>query len=1136
MSRSDSDTTPDGGNPASAVPGIDYSFEGKSLTDILRDLYHVPALVAVVAFMLWVRLQSYDNFVRDGQVYFSGNDAWYHLREVRYTVANWPSTMPYDPWTYYPFGTAQGQFGTLYDQLVATAALVVGLGSPSQTLIAKTLLVAPAVFGALVAVPTYLIGKRLGGRLAGLFGAVILMFLPGTFLRRGLVGFADHNIAEPFFQGFAVVALMIALAVAQRDRPIWELVQAREWDELKPTLTWSAIAGVAVGLYIWTWPPAVLLLGIFAAYVAFQAVSDYAGGRSPDHVAFVAVVSMTVTALMALVRFQEASFTPSQFSLVQPVFALATVAGAVLLAFLARQFDAREFTDDRIDEYGFAGTVGLLGAVGVLLVIFVEAAPFTTIESNLLRFVGFSANAQARTIGEAQPFLQSGLVRYYGGFGVVLAEYGFAFITALAAAVWLLVKPLWKRGTTSDYYYLGGSALVVAFVFVGAPIFNDLAGALGLNPQVAGLGLVALLVFGAAARVRYDAEHLFVFVWAAFITAAAFTQVRFNYYLAVAVAGLNAYFLREALAVIGVDFSRDLSTPDVETYQVVAVAVTIMVVLGPVLVVPLSLGNTGQPSIDRTNTAVGVGNSTAPGAVTIWDENLEWMDDNTPEQGNLGGAGNADELEYYGTYERPPGNDFEYPEGSYGVMSWWDYGHWITTRGERVPHANPFQQGATSAANYLLAPSEERAEESLAEIDDDGEAEEMRYVMVDWQMTTIGSKFGAPTVFYDDGNVSSSDFYSPVLQRNQQGEVVGRAAFNEKKQRYYESMMVRLYKYHGSRAEPTVNTLFGEQVIVFDYDTVTAEDGTTYKVLPGGENASAIRPFPNETAAQEFVEEDGSAQIGGVGSFPREDVPALEHYRLVSTSDTSAYGSSEYQRSVLGESRAVGLRPSQLQQTSPQWVKTFEKVPGATVEGTGADPNETLTATVRMEVPNAGAGGNASTFTYEQQTTADEDGRFEFTLPYSTTGYDEYGPENGYTNVSVRADGGYTVTGEVETNESAYVIRNQGSFNVSEGVVNGDVDDTVSVTLEEEVLQAPEGAQNDSETNETANGTETNGSDNTSALSGIDSFQTSDSIDADGPATAGPTTGDTSTAGVALVGDAEPAVRAPVRGADALAP
>jgi Uncharacterized membrane protein, required for N-linked glycosylation len=114
-----------------------------------------PILTVAVAtiWMFYIRVRTYENFLVDGTVYFSGNDAWYHLRQVQYTVAHFPRRMPFDPWTGYPVGTLSGQFGTLYDQLVALVALLIGLGSPTEQQVAMTLLVAPAVFGALVAIP-----------------------------------------------------------------------------------------------------------------------------------------------------------------------------------------------------------------------------------------------------------------------------------------------------------------------------------------------------------------------------------------------------------------------------------------------------------------------------------------------------------------------------------------------------------------------------------------------------------------------------------------------------------------------------------------------------------------------------------------------------------------------------------------------------------------------------------------------------------------------------------------------------------------------------------------------------------------------------------------------------------------------
>jgi len=69
--------------------------------------------------------------------------------------------------------------------------------------------------------------------------------------------------------------------------------------------------------------------------------------------------------------------------------------------------------------------------------------------------------------------------------------------------------------------------------------------------QVIGLLIAAALLVGATFLVEYDAEELYFVVWAAFIGSAAFTQVRFNYYLAVIVAVGAAYFVQ-----LAVDFLR----------------------------------------------------------------------------------------------------------------------------------------------------------------------------------------------------------------------------------------------------------------------------------------------------------------------------------------------------------------------------------------------------------------------------------------------------------------------------------------------------------------------------------------------------------------------------------------------------
>ncbi|MFB6197669.1 MAG: STT3 domain-containing protein, partial [Halobacteriaceae archaeon] len=223
----------------------------QSVLDIIEGWYQIPVLLLVVVVMFALRMQSYTNFIRNGEVYFSGNDAWYHFREVMYTVKHWPRTIPFDPWTNFPYGTFVGQFGTLYDQIVATVALIIGLGSPSQELIAKTLLVVPAVAGAFAAIPVYFLGKHLSGRIAGLFSAIVLMLLPGTFLSRTLVGVADHNAVEPLMMALSIFGLIVALQKAEATMPVWEvvreeLIENRKIHTLREPLIWSLFAGFLI--------------------------------------------------------------------------------------------------------------------------------------------------------------------------------------------------------------------------------------------------------------------------------------------------------------------------------------------------------------------------------------------------------------------------------------------------------------------------------------------------------------------------------------------------------------------------------------------------------------------------------------------------------------------------------------------------------------------------------------------------------------------------------------------------------------------------------------------------------------------------------------------------------------------------
>jgi oligosaccharyl transferase (archaeosortase A-associated) len=944
-----------------------------TLLEHVVELYHIPVLVFFIGYMLWNRVRTWGKFVTPERVYFSGNDAWYHLRQTTYTVHHWPTTMPFDPWTHFPYGTAVGQFGTLYDQLVATAAIIIGLGSPDQRTIALTLLFAPAILGTLTAIPIYFIGRRLGGRPGGLTSVLVLSLTSGGFLARSLVGFSDHHAAEAFFQSIAFLAVMVAVYAAKTEKPVYELVVEREIDALKRPFGFAVLAGVAIALYIWVWPPGIVIAVVLTAFFVVQLSIGYLRGESPEHTAIVGCVMLVVAGVLASLRISTFSLTAVSLSPLQPALLFAVALGLVVMTVIARWFDSRGI-DKRLYPFVIFGGIAL--TIGTMSVVIPDVYSYMVSQS--LRFFGLSTTAAQRTVGEAKPLgLKPGSNNYW--VSVMTSTYGLAFYTAIVSAL----------------------------VFLGRLALSD-----DTHP-----------------------EKLLIVVWGVFMTLAAFTQIRFNYYLALPVAVLNGYLVGVIASLLNLDRVTDIS--DIEIHQVMTIFTVFLLLAGPFVM----LGSAG-PGIGLLTTQAA--SSNGPGSVTEWDASLEWLSNNTPKEGRYNHPNNQP-MEYYGVYE--PTENFNYKPGAYGVMSWWDYGHWITVIGHRIPVANPFQQGAQKSANFLLATNESHATNLI-----DGN-ESTRYVMLDWQLGSIaGGKYPVPTIFESNYSVSKWDLkFRLYVQQNSRYRPIYLPS-----QRHYESMRVRLYVFNGGAIDP--------KPVVIDWEPrqVQTRSGgtTTIRVLPG--NGSAVKPFENMSAARAYVENDSSSRIGLIGNSPSEPIPALKHYRLVHAS----------------KARAPARVPAQ------SWVKTFERVPGATVKGTGPS-NTTVTAKVTMRMPNTN-----STFVYTQHATTNAQGQFTMTLPYSTTGYDKWGPKKGHTNVSVRAAGPYTFT--ANTSNATWTT----TAEVSEAQVIGEDESIVRVTLNRSTNNT---STNNTETNTNSNATTPKGNATEPEGNGTTTNQ-SDQKAIDGPA------------------------------------
>nr|WP_319538244.1 oligosaccharyl transferase, archaeosortase A system-associated [uncultured Methanospirillum sp.] len=302
---------------------------------------------------------------------------------------------------------------------------------------------------------------------------------------------------------------------------------------------------------------------------------------------------------------------------------------------------------------------------------------------------------------------------------------------------------------------------------------------------------------------------------------------------------------------------------------------------------------------------------------TDWWEACSWLENNTPDTG----------LDFYKIYEE---KSFHQPSESYGIMSWWDYGHIILELGDRLPNANPFQFGVSGddgAARFFITTNESVASGILDRL-------HTKYVMTDYEIDT--GKFPAMTT-WDNPEVGADPYMRSFILPDPDNPNIGQNIpfFMEP---YYRTMVSRLHNFDGSMQEPG-------KVHYIQY----ADPSYSHTSNPLIVNGSEV-PYQ---LGQEFLKNDqnnpdrqyNSTLVNYVYTSPLSTVPALNHFRLIHESPTRA-------------------SPDELPDV--RYVKIFEYVSGAHLAGEGI-----------LEIPVKTNTGR--TFTYRQESI-----NGSFTLPYPT--------------------------------------------------------------------------------------------------------------------------------------------------------
>lgn len=849
----------------------------ESVKKSIKDYGHLYVLAIISAFTLATRLQGLNNLTNEsGEIILLGNDPWYHFRATMFQIENYPYFLNFDPLSGYPEGAAAGTFGTLFDFVHATIALIIGLGNPSEELVKEILILTPPLFGVISVLSVYLIAKYItGSKWGGVSASLILSLLPGTFYRRTRVGFGDHQAMEVFMLLLTVFAFVKFIDYAEDNHIILDLIKDYNDKETKEWAKYGTVAVLTLYLYYLVWPPAIMIFGLIAITATIYVVIGY----DRDIIAEYGLLSMTlmsvINLLMVLVRFPTMGMQVAKPSLIHIGVAVISVflTGSAYLLY-------KKGTEDNWDNRKFYGLYALVLIIPSIIAFVVEPSIINGILSQVYRVLGYpfglgSGGSQIQTIGEE---------RSASIIGLTVQQYGFMLISSI-----------------------GGIAYVIFDIKNDIRDKNNFAG------------------------------KLFLVVFALFITAISIRTVRFNYYLAPVVSIFASVIIYQLIMFVDVP----KKVKEIKGYHILSIII-IVFLFTPVLLVPVQVGTVYQQQSNMNQ------------GYQDWEEPLDWLSENSEDTG-------------VNVYEKTSKSTYEYPDESYGVMSWWDYGHWISVASDRPPVANPFQQHAYNASDYLLADSPDKAENVMENLDENSEA---KYVAIDWQMVSPYSKYGAIVQFNDEVNLTDT---ITRYYETRPGEGAS-LSFIQKDQRYYESMMARLYYGHGSRMSASQYTV--------NYNLQGAgQDQTVRTVTP---ELSPIVKHNNTIEAREYAENNTEVSVGGIGNQPPEAVESLDQYRLVKTSSSLSVRKGtvvrEYRNLNSTSDSEIGVRDYD---TVPSTVKLFEKVDGSDIQITNLQSNTSISVAVPVNDPTTN-----QTFIYSKRVDSNSNGVADFKVPYSTTGYD----------------------------------------------------------------------------------------------------------------------------------------------------
>jgi len=739
------------------------------------------------------------------------------------------------------------------------------------------LMAATSYMGPIVAVAlvpvVFLLGKHIWDSWAGLIAALFITVGTFALYYRTTYGYIDHHGMETLLSTVFVLSYLCALYYAKAHPPSGSDIHTY----VRPALI-AALAGVAFALGLMNMPTMILFALVVAIFTVAAFILHAITRTSSDYLLIVNVITFLVVLIaLPLIGMNMESLALSQYSPGQFLCYLFLIVGTFVLWFLGK-------VTKNVMTYLVAIVLVLVAMVALL-----NFSGSTLIADALSLF--FGQESDVATIQEMQGYEVRFAILSYN-YGIVLAAGGF-------------IALLWKTWTSKDFrlVFLAIWSLVMAIATLQHRRFEYyFAVNFALLSGIAVSWIISTTGREVLSHVEKTREYLFP---------AGEGKPE----------GLPEKQVRTGKKPQKKARAKMESTREKKGHrQKITLPVIAKTILFGIVLLLVALFVVYSVNNDLTYAS----NPKPYMTEADWVETLLWLKETTPEPG----------VDYFGTYDKAT---FTYPNEAYGVMAWWDYGHYITFIAGRIPNTNPFQdnlEGSTGAAAFYIAQDETTAEKILSRA-------RSRFILTDTRI--VSQKFHAIAEWHNSTagiHPYRKWLYFPDRERI---DLLKAIAFNTPE--YYRTMVARLHLNDGSATDPT--TAY--------YMEYQEQSGYLYPVITSSEEIEVTAGMQKaDTFNSHALPGTGAAVLSSQVMYPLEDLPALRHFRLVheSTGDS---------RNVYAEGSDPRLRATPL-------IKVFEYVKGARIEGDG---------TIEVGIVS----NTGREFTYRQKSV-----NGSFIVPYTTSG------------------------------------------------------------------------------------------------------------------------------------------------------